>query len=177
MKHTSTLLLGLALTSPFVSFASSLDTPRTSNQRLIHNKNTNDLRESEQVQALFASNSSRLSSAASSSLDPLIARAKFSATTIFSLAGYSDAVGSKNHNLVLSIERVNAVRDYLIDNGVRPDRIHTTAHGETRAAINIQNAEALVLDRRVVITTSFTDERRNTSAKLPTIHSYALRDK
>lgn len=43
------------------------------------------------------------------------------------IAGYSDTIGTLSHNLDLSLRRANAVRDFLIQHGIAPDRI--TAHG------------------------------------------------
>ena len=175
MNYNSTLLLAFSLSASVPSFASGLVTSQNNEHILIQANEPSDRRESRQAEALFASNSIRLSSAALSSLNPLIARAKASSDTIFELAGYSDARGSRNHILVLSIKRVNAVRDYMIDHGVRPNRIRTIAHGETRAAINIQDSGGLVFDRRVVITTIDNNGSPETPAKIGPNHSYALR--
>ncbi|HEX5316565.1 MAG TPA: OmpA family protein, partial [Candidatus Kapabacteria bacterium] len=43
------------------------------------------------------------------------------------IAGYSDTIGTLSHNLDLSLRRANAVRDFLIQHGIDPNRI--TAHG------------------------------------------------
>ena len=43
------------------------------------------------------------------------------------IAGYSDNLGERTHNLELSLRRANSVRDYLIRHGISADRI--TAHG------------------------------------------------
>ena len=109
---------------------------------------------SDGIEVLFATDSTKLSPAATAALKPFINRVKFDATTLITLTGHSDARGSKNHNMVLSLNRAKIVRDYLIDHGVRPDNVRIVGRGESRAAINIREPEKLVEDRRVVIRSS-----------------------
>lgn len=106
----------------------------------------------DEIETLFASDSTVLSNAAKATLKPFINRVKYSSSTMLTVAGHSDARGSKNRNLVLSMTRAKVVRDFLIDHGVRPEKISLVAHGESRAAVNIQQSDKLVEDRRVVVT-------------------------
>jgi peptidoglycan-associated lipoprotein len=45
------------------------------------------------------------------------------------IAGYADARGTKPYNLALAQQRAKSVRDYLVKQGVRPDRIEIVSYG------------------------------------------------
>ena len=48
----------------------------------------------------------------------------------FSLEGHTDSDGSKSSNQLLSERRANAVRDYLVSNGIQADRLTARGFGE-----------------------------------------------
>ncbi len=48
----------------------------------------------------------------------------------FSIQGHTDSVGAKASNQLLSERRANAVRDYLIANGISAERLSATGFGE-----------------------------------------------
>ncbi len=50
--------------------------------------------------------------------------------TDFTIEGHTDSVGSKSSNQLLSERRANAVRDYLISNGIGADRLVAAGFGE-----------------------------------------------
>ena len=143
--------LAILLTMPVLASATGLRTlPADSNASAIISAFNSSL-ETENAVALFALNSNRLTAAAISAITPLIIRSRYVPSIRFILEGHSDATGLKNDNLLLSLKRARAVRDYMIERGVRPEKIDIHAFGEVRAAINTQNPAELVLDRRVVI--------------------------
>ena len=49
------------------------------------------------------------------------------------LAGFADATGSNAYNKALSEKRVQAVKAYLVSQGVPAELLETTAHGESKA--------------------------------------------
>ncbi len=51
------------------------------------------------------------------------------------IIGHTDAVGSDGDNLILSLRRAQTVRDFLIQNGVTPDRIEAQGRGEQQLAM------------------------------------------
>jgi len=53
-------------------------------------------------------------------------------TSDFVIGGHTDSVGSARSNQVLSERRANAVRDYLISNGISADRLTAVGYGETQ---------------------------------------------
>lgn len=67
------------------------------------------------------------------------------------LDGYSDRRGDKDTNLELSNERLDAVRDQLVQAGIDAGRIHINAYGEQQFVSSPGDLEAYTFDRRVVI--------------------------
>jgi len=67
------------------------------------------------------------------------------------LSGYTDLQGDEVLNHALSLARVNAVKNALIDGGVQSDRIQIFAHGESEPVVANNNKEISFYDRRVVI--------------------------
>ena len=65
------------------------------------------------------------------------------------MAGYTSAKGTDEVNQVLSERRANAVRNYLIEKGIAPERITVIGYGRTRPAVyeaspgDINSKEAL----------------------------------
>jgi outer membrane protein OmpA-like peptidoglycan-associated protein/uncharacterized protein YegP (UPF0339 family) len=51
------------------------------------------------------------------------------------MAGYTSAEGTEEINQKLSEQRANAVRDYLIEKGIAPERITVIGYGRTRPAV------------------------------------------
>lgn len=78
----------------------------------------------------FGDTGSRLDEAASQALDTVIAAPVMKAGGVITLRGHSDTRGSDGDNLVMSRKRAEAVRDYLVDNGVDAGRIVVIAMGE-----------------------------------------------
>jgi len=54
-------------------------------------------------------------------------------TSRFGIYGHTDAAGSDDYNLRLSIRRAGAVRDFLLESfDITPDRLEVAGYGETR---------------------------------------------
>jgi OOP family OmpA-OmpF porin len=79
--------------------------------------------------------------------------------------GYADRMGSAGENQILSEERVDAVKAYLVTRGVAANRVRTSAFGETRPdttlaqckdANNAKNVACMQPDRHVFIEVSGT---------------------
>lgn len=68
------------------------------------------------------------------------------------LLGHTDPQGDHDYNLRLSKARVDAVRQFLVDNGVPADRIEVFYHGEERLVLQGTNdVEANRINRRVEV--------------------------
>jgi len=65
------------------------------------------------------------------------------------LPGHTDSKGSDEYNLKLSDERANAVRSYLLSQGVAPDRIVAKGYGESVPVATNDTDEGRQLNRRV----------------------------
>jgi outer membrane protein OmpA-like peptidoglycan-associated protein len=70
---------------------------------------------------------------------------------VIQLEGHTDNLGSMSKNMELSQDRVDEVKDYLVDKGVKKDRVKTKAFGGTKPLSNEKTVEARNLNRRVEI--------------------------
>ena len=65
------------------------------------------------------------------------------------IAGYTDTVGTLAHNMDLSLRRANAVRDYLVQQGVAADRITAKGYGPSSPVASNETDEGRAKNRRV----------------------------
>ncbi len=68
-----------------------------------------------------------------------------------SIKGHTDAVGSESYNIYLSKNRVNAVKEFLISNGIDKSRILVDALGEKVPVADNNSAEGRKKNRRVEV--------------------------
>lgn len=113
-----------------------------------------------EADVLFDSNKSALTNAGRSTLDAFIRKLSGLDTQSVMAIGYADRMGSEASNQVLSEERVNEVKSYLVAKGLAADRVQTRAWGETRPSIvaaecrdanNPKNVACMQPDRHVFI--------------------------
>jgi len=69
----------------------------------------------------------------------------------FSLEGHTDSDGSKSMNQALSERRANAVRDYLIANGISADRLTAAGFGESNPIASNKTRAGKKENRRVEV--------------------------
>ncbi|MDF2377119.1 MAG: OmpA family protein [Verrucomicrobiales bacterium] len=70
----------------------------------------------------------------------------------FVVEGHASADGSDYSNLLLSQRRANAIFDFLMSEGVSPDRLLAVGHGESHARFRPGDPEYLLAqDRQVVV--------------------------
>lgn len=65
------------------------------------------------------------------------------------IRGHTDNTGNTNANLELSVNRANAVKDYLVQQGVGASRIAAFGYGETRPIASNDTQEGRERNRRV----------------------------
>jgi OOP family OmpA-OmpF porin len=65
-------------------------------------------------------------------LDEIVSATKDARVEEVLAIGYADPIGSEQYNEKLSAARAAAVREYLVQKGVTPDRIKSEGRGETR---------------------------------------------
>ncbi|MEX1073781.1 MAG: OmpA family protein [Burkholderiales bacterium] len=114
---------------------------------------------------LFDSGKSDLRPLGRDKLDQFVADIQgLESRSVFAI-GYADRMGSEADNQVLSRDRVETVKDYLVSMGIGMDRIQTSAKGETRPttypseckdANNATNVACMQPDRHVFIEVSGT---------------------
>jgi len=63
--------------------------------------------------------------------------------------GHTESRGNAAANRRLSQKRAEAVKNYLAQDGIAPERIHTLGSGSTRPLVRGRNAEADELNRRI----------------------------
>ena len=109
---------------------------------------------------LFDFNQSALSAAGRATLDAFVGELGGLDTQAVRAIGYADRTGSEAFNQILSEERVDAVKSYLVKKGVAADRVRTSAWGKARpstgvgeckGANNPKNVACMQPDRHVFI--------------------------
>ncbi len=70
---------------------------------------------------------------------------------IIALEGHTDAKGQESYNVNLSKNRVNAVKEFLVANGIKEDRIKINYFGENKPKAENETPEGRKINRRVDI--------------------------
>ena len=99
----------------------------------------------------FSTGSSEIKSHYQEQIISLARIIKQSPNLTLDLSGYTDKQGSDELNQALSLARINAVKNALIDQGVGADRISLFAYGEQQPVVASVDKEVSFYDRRVVI--------------------------
>jgi outer membrane protein OmpA-like peptidoglycan-associated protein len=68
--------------------------------------------------------------------------------------GYTDSVGSDEYNQKLSENRADAVRDFLVGQGVQTDNISSTGYGKAKPVADNATAQGRAQNRRVQLVVS-----------------------
>ncbi len=100
---------------------------------------------------LFASNKSELLPSAQNKLNQVADALLETKERSLTVEGHTDSQGSQDHNQVLSQQRADAVRSYLISRGYPGDLIKAQGIGENRPVADNSNAEGRANNRRVEI--------------------------
>jgi outer membrane protein OmpA-like peptidoglycan-associated protein len=100
----------------------------------------------------FAQSRSFLRESSYSELNRLVKIMKENPAVAIRLEGHTDNQGDPKLNMQLSIDRVNAVRKYLVDKGIEKKRIETVGFGDSRPVASNVKEETRRLNRRVEFT-------------------------
>ena len=68
------------------------------------------------------------------------------------IEGHTDNVGSEQYNKQLSEDRANAVKTYLVSEGISETRISTLGKGEESPVANNDTPDGRAMNRRIEIT-------------------------
>ena len=99
----------------------------------------------------FEFNSSVLKTSSYPVLDAFAIQMKNSVETRFQLNGHSSAEGSDERNMMLSVDRANAVKAYLVNNGIKNSNLITKGFGEAKPIVANSTESNKALNRRVEI--------------------------
>jgi outer membrane protein OmpA-like peptidoglycan-associated protein len=70
---------------------------------------------------------------------------------LVSIEGFTDSRGADDMNMKLSQDRANAVKDYLISQGVKPEKVRSIGRGEANPVASNDTPEGRANNRRVEI--------------------------
>ena len=110
--------------------------------------------------ASFDTNSAHLKPAAGAKLQQVVDFAKQYPDADLEVSGYTDNRGSKAYNLKLSQRRADAVKAYLIKQGVAADRITTQGHGMEMPVADNNTKAGRAQNRRVEIHYTVREQKR-----------------
>ncbi len=101
--------------------------------------------------ALFDFDKSVLKPAAKASLDSLAGKVKSLTLEVIIAVGHTDSIGTDAYNQKLSIRRAEAVKKYLVSNGIEAKRIYVEGKGESQPVADNKTKEGRAKNRRVQI--------------------------
>jgi peptidoglycan-associated lipoprotein len=91
---------------------------------------------------LFDYDSAKLDSSARIMLDAQSRFLRVNTDLNFIIEGHCDERGTREYNLALGEQRATAVRDYLVIQGIDPDRIKVISYGKEKPAVVGSNGMA-----------------------------------
>ena len=100
---------------------------------------------------LFNSSRSSFKSGISDKLDAIVGIMKEFSKATFLIEGHTDSTGSVSLNDKLSTKRANAVKDYLVQNGIDASRLETKGSGESNPIDSNKTRAGRANNRRVEI--------------------------
>ena len=101
---------------------------------------------------LFDYDSAELSNDAKLILDKQSRFLRANTDLTFTIEGHCDERGTREYNLALGEQRATAVRDYLVIEGISPDRLRVISYGKEKPAVVGANDMAFAKNRRAVTT-------------------------
>jgi OmpA-OmpF porin, OOP family len=99
----------------------------------------------------FEFNSSVLKTASYPVLDKAATNMKMDPSVKFNVNGYASIEGTAEHNMILSQDRANSVKVYLVNSGVSSTQLTATGYGTSNPVGDNSTEDGRVLNRRVEI--------------------------
>jgi outer membrane protein OmpA-like peptidoglycan-associated protein len=104
---------------------------------------------------LFVTGSSKLQSKSFKGLNEVAKILSENPGMTLDVDGHTDNVGNDDKNMVLSQNRADAVKKYLVSKGVAAERITATGHGETMPVADNKTAVGRQQNRRSELLLSY----------------------
>jgi outer membrane protein OmpA-like peptidoglycan-associated protein len=80
-----------------------------------------------------------------------VAALKANPTLVVNIEGHTCNLGSAAYNISLGKRRANAVKEYLVGEGIAAERLHTVSYGEKQPKYDNAKEETRKLNRRVAV--------------------------
>ena len=84
-------------------------------------------------------------------LDDLVSKVKSISLEVIIAVGHTDSIGTDAYNQKLSVARADAVKAYLVSQGIEKNRVYTEGKGEKQPAADNKTADGRAKNRRVEI--------------------------
>ncbi len=101
--------------------------------------------------ALFDFDKSVIKPQAKSKLADLVSKTKGVNLEVIIAVGHTDSIGTEAYNQKLSIRRAEAVKEYLVSQGVERNRVYTEGKGESQPVASNKTAAGRAQNRRVEV--------------------------
>lgn len=92
-----------------------------------------------------------------SKLHLIAEKMKADPTSIANIVGHTDSVGKESYNYKLGLKRSNAVKRWLVQQGINENRMVTSSKGETQPIATNKTREGRAKNRRAVLTINVTE--------------------
>lgn len=125
--------------------------PRSNNGCPVMDKEQVDTLNGYAKTILFNTNQSTFQSQSYLVLDNIVKKMKAYPNTNFDIKGYTDSTGNPSINLPLSEARANAVKKYLVDNGINSKRLTAKGYGSADPIDTNKTAAGRANNRRTEI--------------------------
>ena len=100
---------------------------------------------------LFETNKAEIQEASKPELNELVAFLNLSEKYHLKIMGHTDSQGNMDQNIVLSNNRANSIKQFLIENGIDESRIKAVGFGSAYPIVNNDSEENRKINRRVEI--------------------------
>lgn len=84
-------------------------------------------------------------------LNELVDLLKAEPTMEIEISGHTDNVGTPQSNMILSQNRAESVRQYLINKGISPSRVKAVGYGDTKPVASNETDEGRQMNRRTEV--------------------------
>jgi OOP family OmpA-OmpF porin len=110
--------------------------------------------------SFFAFDSAALSSESQAKLTDLVDKTKGVNLEVIIAVGHADVTGPASVNQLLSTQRAEAVKKFLVSKGIEANRVYTEGKGSTQPAADNKTSEGRAKNRRVEVEVVGTRTRR-----------------